>query len=38
VADRVVFMRDGALVHESAGASGQEILDIIKGLEGTRAT
>jgi putative ABC transport system ATP-binding protein len=38
VADRVVFMRDGALVHESAGASGQEILAIIKGLEGTRAT
>jgi putative ABC transport system ATP-binding protein len=38
VSDRVVFMRDGALVHEAAGASGQEILDIIKGLEGTRAT
>jgi putative ABC transport system ATP-binding protein len=38
VADRVVFMRDGQLVHEAAGASGQEILDIIKGLEGTRAT
>jgi putative ABC transport system ATP-binding protein len=33
VADRVLFMRDGRLVHEAIGASTDQIIDVIKGLE-----
>jgi putative ABC transport system ATP-binding protein len=33
VADRVLFMRDGRLVHEASGASTDRIIDVIKGLE-----
>ena len=36
VADRVVFMRDGLLVHEASGATSQEILDVVKGLADRR--
>jgi putative ABC transport system ATP-binding protein len=33
VADRVVFMRDGRLVHEAIDASTEQIIDVIKSLE-----
>jgi putative ABC transport system ATP-binding protein len=37
VADRLLFMRDGLLVDEAAGASSEQILDLIKrGDEGAR--
>jgi putative ABC transport system ATP-binding protein len=36
VSDRIVFMRDGRLVHEAAGASSTEILEIMKSLDDRR--
>jgi putative ABC transport system ATP-binding protein len=38
VADRVVFMRDGRLVHEELGASTEQLIDVIKSLEARGTT